>query len=73
MSQCKHEWVVFSTAIDDGYLIVQCAKCRTIGAVEDPTKEEWANASRAPSQPYVWLDGNRVTKRRTVEDAKERT
>ena len=55
-------WVVFSTAISDGYLIVQCGECGTIGAIEDPTEEEWSDAFYAPDHPYAWLDSNRVTK-----------
>lgn len=64
MSQCKHEWVVFSTAINDGYVIVQCCKCDTVGAIENPTKEEWADAYDAPSHPYHWSDNDRVTKQK---------
>lgn len=62
MSECKHEWIVFSTAITEGYVIVQCSECNTIGAIENPTKEEWEDAFYAPSHPYHWFDGDRVTK-----------
>jgi|TARA_B100002003_G_scaffold190251_1_gene179162 phage FluMu protein Com len=65
MSQCKHKWVVFSTAINDGYVIVQCGECKTIGAIENPTKEEWGDAYYAPDFPYRWFDDERVTKHKS--------
>ena len=57
-----HEWVVFSTAVKDGYLCVECINCDTGGFVEDPSLEEWTRAYNAPSQPYGWFENNRVTK-----------
>jgi hypothetical protein len=56
----NHEWVVFSTALDDGCLMLQCVECGLHGTVDDPSREEWKNAFRAPSQPYRWQDDSRV-------------
>lgn len=54
---CKqHEWVVFSTALQEGWLMLQCVECGMMGTVENPTKEEWSEAFHAPSQPYRWYD-----------------
>lgn len=57
---CDHEWVVFSTAINDGCLMVQCVNCGAHGSVDDPTEEEWSEAFYAPSHPYRWMDDERV-------------
>lgn len=59
--QHDHEWVVFSTALAEGWLMVQCTICGAMGTVDDPTKEEWSQAFHAPSRPYRWQDGLRVT------------
>ena len=56
----QHEWAVFSTALKECWLMLQCVECGIMGTVEDPTKEEWAEAFHAPSQPYRWLDDARV-------------
>ena len=58
---CKeHEWVVFSTAVDQGWLMLQCVNCGLHATVDDPSKEEWSEAFYAPSQPYRWHDEARV-------------
>jgi hypothetical protein len=57
---CQHEWFVFSTAIEDGVLMVECAHCHRAGIVEEPSREEWAAAYTAPSHPYRWEQGERV-------------
>jgi hypothetical protein len=58
---CRHHWVVFSTALQEGWLMLQCTGCGLHGAVEDPTLEEWSRAYNAPSAPYPWTDEARVT------------
>ena len=58
-----HEWVVFSTALRDACFMVQCVECGTSGTVDDPTKEEWSEASHAPTRPYRWDDDARVVVR----------
>lgn len=60
--QCAkgHHWVVFSTAVGDGCLLVQCVDCGLHGTVDDPSKKEWRKAFHAPSRPYRWHDGSRV-------------
>lgn len=56
----EHEWVVFSTAINDGVLMLQCVDCGKNAIVSDPTLEEWSEAFTAPTQPYRWRDQGRV-------------
>ncbi len=60
---CDHEWVVFSTAVDDEMLLVQCVKCLAIGTVNDPSRDEMQVAFHSPSRPYRWDDDDRVTVR----------
>src|SRR5947209_11816856 len=55
-----HEWVVFSTALLDRCLMLQCVECRDWGVVEDPSSEEWSAAFHAASRPYRWCDAARV-------------
>lgn len=52
--QCKHEWVVFSTAVADVYIMVQCCTCGSVGVIKESTMEEWGEAFYAPSRPYRW-------------------
>lgn len=56
----RHTWVVFSTALGDGWIMLQCVDCGLHATVEDPTSEEWGQAFHAPSRPYQWLDETRV-------------
>ena len=56
----EHEWVVYSTAMKERWLMLQCADCGTMATVDDPTKEEWSRAFHAPSKPYRWTDEARV-------------
>lgn len=58
---CKHDWVVFSTALAEGWLMLQCVSCGMHGTVDDPSKKEWSDAYHAPSKPYRWKDESRVT------------
>lgn len=61
MNKClKHEWVVFSTALEEGWLMLQCVECGLNATVDDPSMEEWAQAFHARSKPYRWHDENRV-------------
>jgi len=55
-----HEWVVFSTALADRCLMIQCVDCGVMGTVDDPTSEEWSAAFYALSKPYQWNDEARV-------------
>ena len=69
-----HEWVVFSTALAEVCLMVQCVECGTMGSIDDPSTEEWSEAFDAPSSPYRWIDGARVRERgiaspRVIRDA----
>jgi len=58
-----HEWVVFSTALSEGWLMVQCVDCGEMGTVEDPSTHEWKRAFHAPSCPYRWHERERVRSR----------
>lgn len=58
--QCDHEGVVFSTALNEGCLMVQCVNCGAHGSVDDPSADEWSEAFYAPSNPYRWMDDERV-------------
>ncbi len=60
---CGHEWVVFSTAINDGCLMLQCVMCGAHGSVDDPSADEWSEAFCAPSNPYRWMENHRVNVR----------
>ena len=55
-----HIWVVFSTALADSWLMLQCVECGLHGVVKDSSKEEWSRAFNAPSKPYQWHDETRV-------------
>lgn len=58
-----HEWVVYSTALQEHWLMLQCVECGTLSTVDDPTREEWGRAFRAPSRPFRWMRDSRVTLR----------
>src|SRR5690349_11366664 len=59
--ECNHEWVVFSTALQDVCLMLECVSCGALGTVDDPSEEEWGEAFHAPDEPYGWPDKARVT------------
>jgi hypothetical protein len=61
--EAGHEWVVYSTAVTEVWLMLQCVACGLVGTVEDPSKEEWSEAFHAPSSPYRWRDGSRVVEK----------
>jgi len=62
----KHEWVDFSTAVAERWIMLQCVECGSHGVVTDPRSEEWSLAFHAPSQPYRWGDPSRVTIKKQV-------
>lgn len=57
---CDHEWIVFSTAIIDRCLLLECTKCKAFGIVPHPTSEEWNAGFYAPEKPYRWYENSRV-------------
>ena len=59
-----HEWVVYSTALREGWLMVQCVECGAVGTIHDPSAEEKSEAFYAPARPYRWQDNTRVIERR---------
>lgn len=54
-----HQWIVFSTALADVFLMVYC-ECGDYGIVREPSKKEWSDAFHAPSNPYPWNEPERV-------------
>jgi hypothetical protein len=58
-----HEWVVYNTALREGWLMTQCVNCGAMETIDDPSPEEWSAAFHAPSRPYHWSDSTRVTER----------
>ena len=62
----EHEWVVFSTALAEAWLMVQCVRCGAMGTVDKTTAVEWSQAFHPPRKPYRWDDGARVTMRHEV-------
>lgn len=57
---CEHEWIVFSTAVVDGCLMLECRKCGAYGTVDNPTNTEWEAGFYAPNEHYRWYENNRV-------------
>jgi hypothetical protein len=57
---CDHEWVVFSTALQEVCLLVECVECGAFGTIDDPSEEEWCEAYYAPDEPYGWPEKSRV-------------
>lgn len=53
-------WYVYSTALKEGWLMLMNDVTRSTGTVRDPTKEEWARAFTAMSDPYPWDDVSRI-------------
>ncbi len=60
-----HQWIVFSIALAEGWLMLNCTTCGAMGTVDEPTKAEINQAYRAPSRPYEWSDNPRVRIRHT--------
>lgn len=58
---CAHEWMIYSTALNQHCLELHCNKCAVVGSVFNPTEEEWKKAFHAPDNPYRWHDNQRVT------------
>ena len=59
-SNQAHDWWVYSTAVENGVLLVESRRTGERGYVPDPTPEEWRQAFHAPSNPYPWSDNARV-------------
>ena len=58
-----HDWIVFSTAMAEGCLMLNCSECGAMGTVDDPTDEEWSAAYTCPSRPAPWTENQRVVVR----------
>ncbi len=56
----QRSWWIYSTATEDGALLVEDRNSGDRGYVPDPTEAEWKAAYHAPSQPYPWQDAARV-------------
>ena len=57
---CDHDWQVVCLITSEIALQTQCKRCSLYGSVSDPTEEEWAKGFGAPSNPYDWLEPQRV-------------
>lgn len=55
-----YDWWVYSTAVADHVLLVECRKTGLRGYVPDPSTREWYQAHHAPSHSYRWRDTDRV-------------
>lgn len=56
----KREWMVFSTAMKQVWLMLYCRLTGATGSVRDPSEKEWARAFKAPDRNYRWHDESRV-------------
>lgn len=59
-AEIAREWWVFSTALKDVVLMLECRKTGAFGIVRNPSKAEWRRAFTAPSDPYRWTENERV-------------
>jgi hypothetical protein len=59
---CDHEWEVYNVALNDHCLELSCNKCALVGAVYNPTEEEWEKGLASPDKPFIWEDHSRVEK-----------
>ena len=55
-SEHEHKWIVYSTAVGTGQLLLEC-ECGERATVDDPSGPEWKQAFHAPSYPYPWTGG----------------
>ena len=60
MTECEHNWWVYSTSVVKRWMLVKCYRCGSSGTVDPKSSDEWAKAYRAPSDPYHWPDNERV-------------
>jgi len=58
MSEHEHEWMVYSTAVGTGVIMVRC-ECGALGGVPAGRFEQadWNEAFYAPSAPYPLREG----------------
>lgn len=57
----EREWVCFSTALAECWLMLECQATGAHGVVKDPDKGEWGWAFDCPSNTKPWTDNSRVT------------
>lgn len=57
----SRRWMVVSTIMVPGWLLLWCENTGAEGAVKAPTADEWSAAFHAPSNPYLFADSERVT------------
>ena len=55
---CSHEWVVYSTAINDGCLEVSCTNCAILGSVTENLSE--ADNPSGNKSPDISTDENNI-------------
>lgn len=52
-----HDWLVFTTYMEDVSIGVFCRRCGADGVIQRPTKADWDRAYGAPENPYRWRNG----------------
>ena len=55
-----HDWLVFTTYLQDILIGVFCRRCGCDGVIQKPTRADWDRAYDAPSRPYPWRCGHLV-------------
>lgn len=56
---CDHKWAVFSTALADGWLMVQCVTCGAHGSVEEIRRRTSGRRRTTPQEAPI--AGRRAT------------
>jgi len=55
----ERKWQVYSTALAECWLMLECVATGAQGVVKDPTKQEWC--AHYTGNPKPWHDNSRVT------------
>lgn len=56
----KHRWIVFSTALSSGELMLACSRCDAYATVLPEDSAEWSAAYYAPSSPYLYRGNGKL-------------
>jgi hypothetical protein len=56
----NHDWMVFTTYVEDVSIGVFCRRCGCDGVIRKPTRADWMRAFDAPNNPYPWRNGHAV-------------
>ena len=50
----KHRWMVFSTALCSGELMLECSRCYAYATVKSADSSEWSEAYYASRRAYLY-------------------